>query len=450
LGDPGFVVGKGFLVSDGTFVYQVADGGIVASNGETDPLFAVATTSGSWAVPAGTVTKLETSVPSTVTLAVANKETGIPGTGAETLESYRSRVLEANLAASQGMARYLRTLLKEVSGVQSRLVRPLIQPGGNWMTIVGGGDPKEVAYAIYYALFDISNIVGSTLDVSTITNALPGVVTTFLNHGEPAGQDIVIAGVTPSGFNGNFVVYSVLSEKTFQLGKRFLLNTIVAATWSGSVVTFTTTTPHGVTVGSTYVIAGMTPSGYNGTFVATSGTTGSTLKAALTPDPGASTVMGQLQPGVALFDTSGLGAYVSGGVITPNPRNITSTIHDYPDTYPITIVIPPQQDVTITVTWGTSSPNFVADAAVAQAVAPAIVDYVNKILVGGPINVLDLEDAFQAGVQGILPSDAITVLDFAVSINGIGTPVTMGTKIVEGDPQSFFFAEVSGIGFVRV
>lgn len=77
-------------------------------------------------------------------------------------------------------------------------------------------------------------------------------------------------------------------------------NVITASSWAatgGGQVTYTTTTPHGVTVGGDFTIAGETPSGYNGTFKAIAGTTGSTLIAELPVDPGASTVQGTLVAG---------------------------------------------------------------------------------------------------------------------------------------------------------
>ena len=74
----------------------------------------------------------------------------------------------------------------------------------------------------------------------------------------------------------------------------FATETISAASWSAGEVTFTTGSAHGVSVGATFRITGMTPDGYNGTFVAIAGTTGSTLVAALETDPGTATVMGSL------------------------------------------------------------------------------------------------------------------------------------------------------------
>ena len=77
-------------------------------------------------------------------------------------------------------------------------------------------------------------------------------------------------------------------------------NVLTGATWastSGGQVTFTTTTSHGVTVGSDFTISGCTPAGYNGDFTAIAGTTGSTLVAVLTTNPGSISVEGTLVAG---------------------------------------------------------------------------------------------------------------------------------------------------------
>jgi hypothetical protein len=71
-------------------------------------------------------------------------------------------------------------------------------------------------------------------------------------------------------------------------------NPITAQSWSGGVLTFTTTNAHGFAPYDSFIIYGATPSGYNGTFRAVSGTTGSTLRAELVADPGASSVLGTM------------------------------------------------------------------------------------------------------------------------------------------------------------
>lgn len=62
--------------------------------------------------------------------------------------------------------------------------------------------------------------------------------------------------------------------------------TISTATWGSNQITFTTGAAHGISVGDMITVAGVTPSGYNGTYVTVTGTTGSTIVVAKTTDPG--------------------------------------------------------------------------------------------------------------------------------------------------------------------
>lgn len=163
-GTPGYGISDGFVVSDGTHQYALRTGGVIKSDGTSSPLLAVATIEGSWSVPEGTVTTNVTSVPSPYVLNVTNNVDGIPGDpDGESWAGYRSRVLTGGLAVAQGMPTLLRTLLGNVDGVQARLVS--IRGGsvsGTWEILVGGGDPYEVAFAIFSAIFDVTTIVGSS------------------------------------------------------------------------------------------------------------------------------------------------------------------------------------------------------------------------------------------------------------------------------------------------
>jgi hypothetical protein len=448
------VIDEGFIVGDGTFQYVVQDGGIVGSDGQTPLLFALATQTGTWAVPAGTVTQKVTSVPNNFPLTVVNPTPGIPGTGAEDETAYRARVLQGQLAPSIGTLSFLKTLLGQVPNVQQRLISALITDSGEWEVIVGGGDPYQVAYAIYKALGpSISNMTGSTLGVTGITQANPGVVTTDLNHLFAPGQVIEIAGASPSQYNGAFTLLTTPTQTTFSLGTPFADVNLTALTWAntaGGEITGTTASAHGITVGSTFQITGASPSGYNGTYTAIAGTTGSTIIAAQTTTlTSPATTAGSIPAGVANFITSSFGSYAGGGVITPNLRNVPVTIIDYPDTYVIPIVNPPQQTVTMTATWNTSSTNLVSPTAMAQAAAPALAAYVNSVPVGQPLNLLQMEDAFQTAVVDILPAYQLTRLVFSVSINGEGASPSAGTVAINGNPESFFFALTSGINVVQ-
>ena len=363
-GTVGFVIPKGFTVSDGTYQYVVQDGAVVGSTGISELTYCVSTTAGNFAVPANTVTHLVTSVPSTITLAVTNPQPGTPSSGSQTEAQYRAQVLQAGQAVATGMPAFLKTLLNNVPGVQPRLVAIQQQTGGGgWKVIVGGGDPYSVARAIYEAIFDISTLAGSKTFISGITNANPGVVTTTINHGLTTGQaNVYIAGVLGmTGANGGPYTVTVLTPTTFSFG----------------------------------------------------------------------------------VNTTSLGTYTSGGIVTPNTRSVTVSIDDYPDTYAIPITIPPAQTVAIALTWNTNSINIVSPAAVSQAAIPALVTYINSLYVGQPINLFELQTTFQVAIANIVPPQQLTRMVFAVSIDGVGTPVETGTGIIAGDSESYFITNSS-------
>lgn len=367
-GPAGWPITQGFIVGDGTYQYVIQDGGVIGTGGASLPLFAVATIPGVWAVPPNTVNQFVTSVPSSIDVTFTNPLAGNPSTGPQSTEDFRAQVLQANLAASQGMTRYLKTLLQNVPGVTSRLISVRQPLTNQWEIIVGGGDPYQVANAIFQGLFDISTLVGSIMSITNITNANPGVVTTLLNYGLPDGTVINIAdvvGMTP--VNNTPLTITGITEKTFSIG----------------------------------------------------------------------------------IDTSSYPAYVSGGVITPNPRNQVIDIYDYPDLYAIPFVTPPLQTVAITLTWNTNSSNPVSATAMAQAGAPALVAYVNSIAAGQPMNLFELQNAFQLATANILPTQLLTRMVFSVSINGVPISPSAGTGIIAGDPESYFDTDATQITIVQ-
>ena len=367
-GPPGFVIAQGFIVSDSSHQYIVQDGGIIGADGQTAPLYALASDTGTWAVPSGTVVDLVTSIPVIYTVTVTNPSDGLPGVATgETFESYRARVIMAYAAPSQGMATLLRSLLGAVAGVQTRLISILQQSGGGWSVICGGGDPYQVAYAIYTALFDISTLVGSQLAVSGISQANPGVVTTNLAHGLTTGAVLDLTGIVGmTALNGVAFTATVLTPTTFSVG----------------------------------------------------------------------------------INTTGYGAYVSGGMLVPNPRDVIVSINDFPDTYLVTYVNPPQQVVTMTVTWHSTSPNFVNPATIGANVQILESQYINTVVVGQPISLLKLKDQFVAGLPSSIPEESIQTLTFAVYINGVLTAPT--GNLIYGDPESYFFTTQNDITVVPV
>ena len=233
-GTAGYVIPQGFIVSDGSYQYKLSSGGVIQTSGVSALLSAISTSAGTWSIPAGTVNKLVTTLPTGVSLTVTNPLAGTPGGDEESWEAYRSRILAAQLASSMGMASYLKTLLKNVSGVTSRLVS-VRQNSNGWEVICGGGDNYDVAYAIFMSVPDVAALTGSVISVTGITAANPGVVTTDLNHGYSTGDSVTISGVSPSAYNATYTV-TVISEKTFSIG--------VNTSSYGAYVSGGTTTPN--------------------------------------------------------------------------------------------------------------------------------------------------------------------------------------------------------------
>lgn len=142
--------------------------------------------------------------------------------------------------------------------------------------------------------------------------------------------------------------------------------------------------------------------------------------------------------------TTLFGGYTGGGYLLPNYRNQVISLNNYPDNYNVTFVVPPLQTVTMTILWDTIAVNFLNEASVAQLAAPAIASYVNSVPVGQPLNLYQMQTAFQTAVTPILSPQLLTTLNFEIDINGVGVLPVTGTGMIEGDPESYFYTEPSG------
>jgi len=126
-------------------------------------------------------------------------------------------------------------------------------------------------------MFTASLLANETRNVSTLSGAAGTVTaTTSFDHGYAIGTSVVIAGATPAGYNGNYVVASVPNSTTFTYANATTgaaTGNITASTGrvtlmsSGPVVTATTANPHNYAVGQSIIISGSAPSNYNGTFL---------------------------------------------------------------------------------------------------------------------------------------------------------------------------------------
>ncbi|UWX68814.1 baseplate J/gp47 family protein [Burkholderia gladioli] len=292
-GPSGYVLPSGFVVGDGSNQYALQDGGVIQASGQSAQLFAVATNSGTFAIPAGTVNQIVTSLPSEYAglITVTNPQAGTAATSAESVQTYRGRVLQAGQVASVGTPAFLKTLLGKISGVQSRLIS-INQVTGGWQVVCGGGDAFAVAAAMLQGVGDIALLKGSQID---------------------------------------------------------------------------------------------------------------------------------------------------------NSRNVNVSLFQNPNTYNLTFVNPPQQVVTMAVTWNTTLPNFTAGSSVNQLAAPALQAYINSIYAGQPINLNEATATFLDAVAPVIDGPNVTTLQFAVTINGTPATPAAGTNIITSDPESYFFASATAV-----
>lgn len=295
-GSPGFVIPRGLMVSDGNYQYSVQHNSIVPNSGQSDPVYCVADTPGSWAVPVGSVTQIVTSIPQTISLTCTNTTAGIAGQDAQLEQDYRAQVMQAGMFAVQGAPDALKTALAKVLGVQSNLIAYRQVSLGKWAVIVGGGDSYAVAQAIYEAVPDVSML---TKDVN---------------------------------------------------------------------------------------------------------------------DP-------------------------SGNV----PASVTVTINDYPDSYPVPYITPTSEMVEIILTWNTSAQNYVDPASISFVSVAPLVNYVNAIAVGQPINVYQLQSVFQAAVASTVNIAQLSLIEIEVAINGVVIPPQEKTGLIFGDSYSYFTTDASHV-----
>lgn len=266
-------------------------------------------------------------------------------------------------------------------------------------------------------------VSGTPAYLKTLLYKITGVQQQYVSVNAVTGGWQVIAGGGDAYSIANAILQAVPDIATLQ-GSQLAITAMTAA----NPVVITTNLNHNLVAGNTFTVAGANPSAYNLTYTVASVT--------------ATTI-------TTNTNGSAFGTYVSGAYFNPNPRNITATVFQNPDSYNITFVNPPQQIVTMTVTWNTTLPNFTAGLSVNQLAAPALSSYINSVYVGQPMNLLEMTAVFQNAVASILDASNITTLTFAVTINGVTVTPSAGTSIIEGDPESYFYASATAVTVVQ-
>lgn len=365
-GTPGFVINSGLVVSDGTYQYATQSAAIIGTDGTSGNVYVIATTSGSWAIPEGTITEIVTSIPSEYNVTVNNAATGVPGSDAESDTDYRYRIIQSGAISGQSTPRYIKSLIGNVSGVNSRLISIKTLDDG-YQIMASGGDPYEIANAIYQGCFDLYALRGSENTITSVSKESSAVITTELTHGLSTGASVTISGAEGiTAINGTFTA-TVLTANTFSIP----------------------------------------------------------------------------------VNTSSASDYTGGGILETNPRNEVVTIIDGGDTYSIPFVTPLQQIVKINLIWNTNADNTVSSDSVVTAGRAALVSYINGIYAGSPINLFELQAAFQTAVTNLVPAANLTRMVFTVYIDGVEVDPETGTGIIQGDAQSYLYTTVNNITITR-
>ena len=168
----GLIIPKGTIVSDGTYQYLTQASVTSGSGGITQSVAAVASQSGTWAVAAGAVNTVVTSAPAGFTITVTNAQPGVAGLAAQSVQSYRAQVLQAQTIGVQGSGAYITSVLSQIVGVQSRLIGVVQVTGG--LKIICGltVDQNLIAGAIYTAVPDVSTLQGSVTTTRNLTTTV--------------------------------------------------------------------------------------------------------------------------------------------------------------------------------------------------------------------------------------------------------------------------------------
>ena len=204
------------------------------------------------------------------------------------------------------------TVLGSVTSANSTVVNyanpyiTLHDPSGNTWISSNDGVDIGIEYEYFDALGASYVVLGGSGNGTTATLSISD------RHITPVGQPITIAGVTPSGFNGTFIVTassagsvsflnstsgSVVTTGSLGTLKQVTQLTASSGTWSSqdANVAFTLGSPSVTLVTGNYVtLTGFTPSRYNGTYLIKTSGPGHITYTIGNPNPGPVTVAGQI------------------------------------------------------------------------------------------------------------------------------------------------------------
>ncbi|MGN7612955.1 hypothetical protein ACQZV8_12820 [Magnetococcales bacterium HHB-1] len=185
-----------------------------------------------------------------------------------------------------------------------------------------------------------SSLPAPTVNGTASGNSTTATATTAAAHGYNVGDQVTIAGATPTGYNGEVTITSTPLATSFTYSVDSALDAAagtLTSTRGTTTVTVDTSSNHGYTTGNSITITGVTPADYNGTYTITvidsdtfTFTTDSVL-AAVTSVASASAAQGTSNTARATLEGHG---FSTGDEITIAGASPT----DYNGTYSITRV----------------------------------------------------------------------------------------------------------------
>ena len=211
-GPAGYTIPQGFMVSDGTYQYTTQEGAIIGTSGASSAVYAVAVQSGTWTPLENTINQIITALPIGYTITVTNPVAGTPGGSAESVESYRARVLQSAQATGQSLTSLIKSNLARIPGAVVNQIS-VVKVGNALKIICGGGDPYAVAYAIFESTVNWPALVTSTAIASvtitaggsgytsapTVTFSAPGSGTTATGTATISGGAVTGVTITNPG-----------------------------------------------------------------------------------------------------------------------------------------------------------------------------------------------------------------------------------------------------------
>ena len=213
----------------------------------------------------------------------------------------------------------------QISTTNNRTVYALENDGGN-LAIIGGGSGTD-------ATTYVGTLNGFPTTTGQTVTQLPGYA--LNSAGEPTPSPIRPTPILPSsaepgrtaGINTMYLTDNGTSYTNGEITKWSLnVQSITSIAESGSTTTATTSSALGLVVGETVTIAGVTPSGYNGTFTVTA-VSGNTFSFTATSGLGTATAFGTatawIENGSIPYTSSTPGYYfiaalTSGNTVTLN------------------------------------------------------------------------------------------------------------------------------------